>query len=52
MMILVIGGTGFVGSNLTKLLVENNHDVTIMARNPQKRLGFMSQVKFVSANQL
>ena len=36
MKILIIGGSGFVGSNLTKLLLDKGHDVTVMARNPEK----------------
>jgi NADH dehydrogenase len=34
MKILVAGGTGFVGSNLVNKLIDNNHDVFILARKP------------------
>ena len=36
MKVLVTGGTGFIGSYVVMELVHANHDVTILARNPQK----------------
>jgi uncharacterized protein len=38
MKILVSGGTGFVGSNLTRLLLGKGHDVTVITRNAGKNL--------------
>lgn len=35
MKILVTGGTGFVGRPLVKKLVENNHEVVLLSRNPE-----------------
>lgn len=32
--VLVTGGTGFIGTNLCRELVERGHEVTAMARNP------------------
>lgn len=37
MKILIPGGSGFVGSNLTKLLVNKGHEVTVMSRSPKKQ---------------
>lgn len=34
MNILVAGGTGFIGTNLVRELVERDHDVTVLARDP------------------
>ncbi|NOT12572.1 MAG: TIGR01777 family protein [Methylococcaceae bacterium] len=34
MKLLITGGTGFIGSALTRKLVEQNHDVTVLSRNP------------------
>ena len=34
--ILITGGTGLVGSRLTKILEDNNHEVVILSRNPKK----------------
>ena len=33
---LITGGTGFVGTNLTRILRGKGHEVTVLARNPQK----------------
>lgn len=38
--ILITGGTGLVGSRLTKLLMDNNHEVAILTRNPKKQNEF------------
>lgn len=35
--ILITGGTGLVGTELTKLLVKKNHEVRILSRNPSKK---------------
>lgn len=34
--ILITGGTGLVGSKLSKTLIDNNHEVVILSRNPKK----------------
>ena len=34
MNILVVGGTGFIGTSLVPELVERDHDVTVLARDP------------------
>ena len=36
MNIVMIGETGFIGSALTKNLVGQGHDVTVLSRNPDK----------------
>jgi UDP-glucose 4-epimerase len=36
MKIFLTGGTGFIGSYVTKLLSDNGYAVTVMARNPDK----------------
>ncbi|EJN58598.1 complex I NDUFA9 subunit family protein [Halogranum rubrum] len=35
MKVLVIGGSGFIGTNLSRELVDRGHDVTVLARNPE-----------------
>ncbi|MDB2384994.1 TIGR01777 family oxidoreductase [Polaribacter sp.] len=35
--ILITGGTGLVGKRLTTLLLEKQHDVVILSRNPKKK---------------
>ncbi len=36
MNILITGGTGFIGSKLTKSLIKQGHNVTILSRDPNK----------------
>ena len=38
--ILISGGTGLVGKRLTHLLLEKNHDVVILSRNPKEKNEF------------
>jgi hypothetical protein len=35
--ILITGGTGLVGTRLTKILTNNNHEVVILSRNPKNK---------------
>jgi farnesol dehydrogenase len=34
MRVFITGGTGFIGTRLTEKLISENHDVTLLARNP------------------
>lgn len=34
MRVFITGGTGFIGSRLTEKLISDNHEVTLLARNP------------------
>lgn len=36
MNILLTGGTGFIGSNLCRLLIEQGHDVLVLSRRPDR----------------
>lgn len=38
--ILITGGTGLVGSRLTKILLQKKHEVVILSRNPKKENEF------------
>jgi hypothetical protein len=38
--IVITGGTGLVGKRLTQMLVDNNHEVVILSRNPTKKNEF------------
>ena len=38
MNILITGGTGFIGSTLTKFFLQENNDITILSRNSSKAL--------------
>lgn len=38
MNILITGGTGFIGSTLTKFFLQQNNDITILSRNSSKAL--------------
>ena len=34
MKVFITGGTGFIGTRLTEKLISENHEVTLLARNP------------------
>jgi NADH dehydrogenase len=36
MRVLIVGGSGFVGTHLTRELVERDHEVTVLARTPEE----------------
>ena len=42
---LVTGGTGFIGSNICKLLVKNNYDVTVYDNNSRGNIKKISKIK-------
>jgi len=42
MKIIIAGGTGFIGTQLTKECIRNNIDVVIISRNPQKALSLFN----------
>lgn len=50
MKILLTGGTGFIGSHVLKLLSDKGHEITVLARNPQKvaALQRLTKVEIVS----
>lgn len=52
MKIAITGGTGFVGSELTNLLVQKGHEVFILTRSPNKDINNVSFVKWLSGNSL
>ncbi|MDR1560465.1 MAG: NAD(P)-dependent oxidoreductase [Clostridiales bacterium] len=45
MKIFVTGGTGFIGSYVVKSLLDNGHEITVYAKNPQKVSGFINRPK-------
>lgn len=48
MKILIIGGTGFLGSRIVQKLINRNHNVSILTRNPDKTMSFdTSKVSFI-----
>ncbi|KQL32479.1 TIGR01777 family oxidoreductase [Psychrobacillus sp. FJAT-21963] len=52
MKIAITGGTGFVGSELTNLLVQKGHEVFILTRSLNKDINNVSFVKWLSGNSL
>jgi 2-alkyl-3-oxoalkanoate reductase len=51
MKILQIGGTGFLGSHIVRKLIERNHDLTIITRNPNNEMPFDKlKVKFIKGD--
>lgn len=45
MHIIITGGSGLIGSELTRELIDNGHEVTILSRNPQRSKDLSSKVK-------
>jgi len=51
MKILQIGGTGFLGSQIVKKLIERNHDLTIITRNPDNEMPFdKTKIKLIKGD--
>jgi nucleoside-diphosphate-sugar epimerase len=51
MKILQIGGTGFLGSHIVRELIERNHDLTIITRNPDNKMPFdKTKVKLIKGD--
>ena len=51
MKILQIGGTGFLGSHIADRLINRNHELTIISRNPDNEMSFdKSKVIFIKGN--
>lgn len=50
MKLLVTGATGFIGRHVVECLVNGGHEVTAIARNPEKAQGFpwWGKVKFIA----
>lgn len=50
MKIAITGGTGFVGREVTKLLIEKGHDVFILSRSAKKQTNGVTYVKWLTEN--
>jgi uncharacterized protein (TIGR01777 family) len=50
MKILITGGTGFVGSALTRRLLEQGHEITVIGSSSRCRLAAHSQLAYISAD--
>ncbi|MDD3944819.1 MAG: NAD(P)-dependent oxidoreductase [Synergistaceae bacterium] len=53
MKILHIGGTGFLGSHIVRKLIQRNHDLTLITRDPDREMPFdKTKVKFIKGDVL
>jgi uncharacterized protein len=50
MRVFIAGGSGFVGTNLTRFLVDKGHDVTILARRVRSEKKIARNVEYVTAD--
>ena len=48
--ILIIGGTGYIGYNLAKLLLRKNWSVTVISVNRPNRNRYIKKVKYIKCN--
>jgi UDP-glucuronate 4-epimerase len=46
--ILITGGNSFLGSNLIKKLIANNHELLVMSKNTNNISPVMNKIKFIS----
>ena len=44
--VLITGGTGFIGSTLTRALIEKKYSVIILTRSPEKRIAFSTCISY------
>jgi len=47
MKVFITGGTGFVGTNLTRALLGKGHDVTVLSRSDKRRPSLAAQARLV-----
>ena len=53
MKVLHIGGTGFLGSHIVRKLIQRNHDLTLITRDPDREMPFdKSEVRFIKGDVL
>lgn len=50
MKVFIVGGSGFVGSHMSRFLVKRGADVTVMARNPKQGPDLPDKVNVVAAD--
>lgn len=50
MRVFITGGTGFVGTNLTRFLVDKGHEVTVLARKEPTDKPFGPEVRYLAAD--
>ena len=48
--VLITGGTGFIGKQLTNLLIDNGYSVSILSRNSKRNTDIISYYKWDVAN--
>ena len=47
MSILVVGGSGFIGSNLVNCLIKNNHEVRVLNRSTKSYIEQLPEVEYI-----
>ena len=50
MNIFVTGGTGFIGSQLTRKLIDEGHTITVLSRNGPKNTRFVQGIDYVTGD--
>ncbi len=50
--VLVLGGTGFIGSYLIPYLSKSGYEIYLLTRNPEKAKKFSSKIKIIKGNPL
>ncbi|KAA3615961.1 MAG: TIGR01777 family protein [Calditrichaeota bacterium] len=52
MKFFITGGTGFIGSRLVKALIQDEHEICLLARNPQKQHSASEKIKMLTPGDL
>ncbi|MCA1959478.1 MAG: TIGR01777 family oxidoreductase [Desulfomonile sp.] len=46
----ITGGTGFVGTKLTRALLDKGHEVTVLSRSEKRRPGLPAQIRLIAGD--
>jgi nucleoside-diphosphate-sugar epimerase len=48
--VLILGGTGFIGINLSLFLLKRKYNITVVSKNKPKKINKIKNIKYISLN--